>query len=304
MTRAASLILFAVPTLLALSGCASSPAHPEAQGPSTEPAARVLRISADPNNLPFTNDRLEGFENKIAQLVADDLHAGVEYHWRAQRRGFFRHALKEDECDVVLGVPSRFERALPTTPYYRSTYCVVTRADRNLGDLRALDDPRLRGLKIGVQVIGDDGASTPPAHALARRGIVQNIVGYSVIGDYRDANPPARIMDAVAKGEVDVAIVWGPLAGYFAGKQPVKLNVVPLTDEADPASGLPFAFDISMGCRNPDKALRDEINAVIARRRPEIERILDEYKVPRLAIHAESAAARDDKDGDDEHHHH
>src|SRR3954469_12348061 len=106
--------------------------------PATRPAGRVLRISADPNNLPFSNDKLEGFENKIAELIAKDLGATLEYHWRAQRRGFFRHALKENECDVVLGVPNGFERALTTTPYYRSTYCFVSRKDRNL-NLRSLD---------------------------------------------------------------------------------------------------------------------------------------------------------------------
>src|SRR4051794_33932587 len=166
---------------------------------------RVLRISADPNNLPFTNERREGFENKIAELLAADLGAELRYAWRAQRRGFFRQALKEGECDLVLGVPAGFDMALTTAPYYRSTYVFVTRRDRGLA-VRSLDDPALKRLRVGVQIIGDDGTNTPPAHALARRGVIDNVQGFTVYGDYREDSPPARIIDAVARGEVDVAV--------------------------------------------------------------------------------------------------
>jgi mxaJ protein len=183
--------------------------NPAAQKPT---GRRVLRISADPNNLPFTNRRLEGFENKIAALMARELKVDLEYIWRAQRRGFFRSALKEGECDIVLGVPAGFERALTTAPYYRSSYVFVSRRDRQI-KVRSFDDSTLRVMKIGVQLIGDDGFNTPPAHALAARNMVDNLVGYTVYGDYGQENPPARIIDAVRKGDVDIGIAWGPLAG-------------------------------------------------------------------------------------------
>jgi mxaJ protein len=259
----------------------------------------VLHIAADPNNLPFSNDKLEGFENRIAEVIAKDLDADVEYVWRAQRRGFFRHAFKEDGCEVVLGVPNHFEMAATTSPYYRSSYVFVTRRDRGL-NVRSFDDAALRGLKIGIQVLGDadEGSGTPVGFALARRGLQANVVGYTVYGDYRQPNPPARIIDAVAAGEVDVAVVWGPLAGYFARKSAVPLEVVPVSPAVEPP-GLPFAFDISVGVRKGDAPLKDELNGVLARRRAEIEKILDDYGVPRVAPAAgggggtrESASAR------------
>ena len=174
---------------------------------------RVLRVCADPNNLPFSNEREEGFENRLAELLARELGAErVEYTWWAQRRGFFRNTLNAGLCDVVMGVPSSVELAATTRPYYRSTYVFVTRADRGL-DIRSLDDEALRRVRVGVSIIGDDYANAPPAHALAQRGIVGNVVGFSVYGDYAQPNPPARIVEAVAAGDVDVAVVWGPLAG-------------------------------------------------------------------------------------------
>ena len=124
------------------------------------------------------------------------------------------------------------EMLATTRPYYRSSYVFVSRADRDLG-LTSFDDPRMRTLRIGVQMIGDDGANAPPAHALARRGIIANVMGYTVYGDYREANPPARIIDAVTGGDVDVAVVWGPLAGYFARQQPVPLVVTPVAPSID-----------------------------------------------------------------------
>jgi mxaJ protein len=256
------------------------------------PAKRIIRISADPNNLPFTNDRCEGFENKIADLIAGELNAEIEYVWRAQRRGFFRHALKEGECDLVLGVPAGFDMALTTAPYYRSTYVFITKKDGG-AKVESLDDPVLKRVKIGVQVVGDDGANSPPVHALGRRGIIQNLVGYSIYGDYAQPNPPARVVEGVAKGEVDVAVVWGPLAGYFAKRQPVDLVVTPVTPAVDEELKLPFTFAISMGVRRGDTAFRNELNGVIERRREEIEKILDEYAVPRVAAPPKQADERD-----------
>jgi mxaJ protein len=240
----------------------------------------VLRVCADPNNLPFSNQHGEGFENKIAELLAQDLGERVEYTWWAQRRGFFRNTLRAGTCDIVIGVPSAFEMALTTKPYYRSTYVFLTRKDRHL-NLTSLDDPSLKKLKIGVQIIGDDFSNAPPAHALSRRNIVGNVKGFTVYGDYSQPNPPARIVDAVAKGDVDVAIVWGPLAGYFAKQSRVPLTVVPVSPQIDQPF-LPFVFDISMGVRRDDQELRDQIEQVLERRRDEVDRILQEYAVPRV----------------------
>lgn len=259
---------------------------PPAQWTETAPPstawrdAHVLKVCADPNNLPFSNRRGEGFENKIAELVAKDLGARVEYTWWAQRRGFIRNTLKAGECDVVVGVPAGYELALTTAPYYRSTYAFVYRKDAKI-KLDSFDDPQLRRLRVGVQMIGDDFNNTPPAHALTNRGIVENVRGYTVYGDYAQENPPARIVDEVAAGKIDVGVVWGPLAGYFATREPKALAVVPVTPQID-RPFLPFVYDISMGVRRGDQALRDALEQIIERRRAEIGKILDDYGVPQV----------------------
>jgi mxaJ protein len=241
--------------------------------------ARELRVCADPNNLPFSNQRLEGFENRLAEIVARDMGASVRYTWWPQRRGFVRNTLRAGACDVVLGVPSSFELALPTRPYYRSTYVFVYRRDRRI-EVRSFDDPILRKLRIGVQMIGDDGSNSPPAHALASRGIIDNVVGYTVYGDYSRPDPPSRIVAAVASGEIDVAVVWGPLAGYFAPRQKAALAIVPVFPQID-MPFLPFVWDISMGVRRDDVRLQEELDGILERRRPEIDALLDRYGVPR-----------------------
>ncbi len=241
---------------------------------------RTLRVCADPNNLPFSNERREGLENKLAELVATDLGATVEYTWWAQRRGFVRNTLNADLCDVVMGIPGSFELALATRPYYRSTYVFVYRRDAGLA-LRSFDDPALRTLRIGVQMVGDDYANTPPAHALANRGIINNVRGYMVYGDYREESPPARIIEAVAAGEIDVAVAWGPLAGYFASRQQVPLDIAPVSPQID-LPFLPFVYDIALGVKRGNDSLRAELDSVLVRRRVEISRLLDEFAVPRV----------------------
>jgi mxaJ protein len=247
-----------------------------------------LRVCADPNNLPFSNERQEGFENRLASLVAADLGATVEYTWWAQRRGFLRNTLNAGLCDVVMGLPTGIELAQVTRPYYRSTYMFVTRRDRNLR-FESFDDPALRRVRIGVPLIGDDGANAPPAHALSRRGIIRNVVGYSVFGDYTTASPPARIIEAVAAGDVDVAIAWGPLAGYFAVRQDVPLEIVPVPPQVD-VPFLPQVFDISMAVRRSDVELMTRLEGVLERRRADIEALLAEYHVPRLDLRLEPRA--------------
>jgi mxaJ protein len=235
-----------------------------------------LRICSDPNNLPFSNERGEGFENRIAELVGQDLGRNIVYVWHPQRRGFLREGLNARLCHLVVGTP-KLDVLLATAPYYRSTYVFVTRADRGI-DVRSLKDPRLREFKIGVHLIGDDGWNTPPAHALAAQGIVANVVGYSILGDYAEPNPPARLIEAVASGDVDIAIAWGPLAGFFAQRSPVPLRLEPVADRAD-FIPLVFEYPIGMGVRRGDDALRDQINEVLLRRQGEITAILRDYGV-------------------------
>ncbi|HKH73184.1 MAG TPA: substrate-binding domain-containing protein [Vicinamibacterales bacterium] len=240
-----------------------------------------LRVCSDPNNLPFSNQQQQGFENRIADLLARDLGTTVEYTWWAQRRGFLRNTLLAGLCDVVIGLPRNVEMATTTQPYYRSTYVFVTRKARGL-HIRSFDDAALRQLRVGVQVIGDDGANSPPAHALSRRGIVNNLIGYSVYGDYAADSPPSRIVAAVASGEVDVAAVWGPLAGYFAAEQREPLDIVPVSPQID--GRLPQAFDLSMAVRRNDTARLAVLNQFLQRHRADINRILDIYHVPRASL--------------------
>ncbi len=201
----------------------------------------------------------------------------MEYTWWAQRRGFVRNTLRAGACDLIPGIPGGFEPLATTAPYYRSTYVFVTRDD--LGrPIESFDDPRLRRLTIGVHLIGDDYANPPPVEALARRGIVRNVRGYTIYGDYREPNPPARLVEAVARGEVDVAVVWGPLGGYFA-RRAGGLRVAPVR-EANAVPGVPFTFAIAMGLRAEDSVLAREVGGVLARRAPEVRHLLEEYGVP------------------------
>jgi mxaJ protein len=241
---------------------------------------RELRVCADPNNLPFTNEAGEGLENRIAELLARELEAEVAYTWWAQRRGFIRNTLRAGLCDVVLGLPSGYELALLTRPYYRSTYVFVHPPDSEFL-VESLDDPRLGELLVGIHISGDDYQNPPGSQALATRGHVDNVRGYSVYGDYREPNPPARIFDALEAGEIDLAIVWGPLAGYFSGLRERPFHLVPVTPQVD-LPFLPFVFDIAMGVRRGDEGLRDELDAILVERRSEIDAILAEFGVPRV----------------------
>jgi mxaJ protein len=236
-----------------------------------------LRVCADPNNLPFSNQRLEGFENELAALLGRALDRPVRYTWWAQRRGFLKQTLNAGICDVVMGYPSGVDMVRTTRPYYRSSYVAVTRRERAIA-LTTLSDPRMATWKIGIPLVGDDGSSPPPAHALSRLGLIQNVVGYSVYGNYAEESPPSKLITAVADGEVDVAFAWGPMAGYFASRQRVPLDV---TTIEGPAGSLPFAFDISMAVRRADKDLAAQIERVLEGHRTDVDRILETFHVPR-----------------------
>ena len=249
-------------------------------------APMPLRVCADPNNLPFSDAHGGGFENKIVELMARDLGQTVHYTWWAQRRGFVRNTLKADSCDLWPGVAAGLETLATTRPYYRSSYVFVSRADRHL-DIRSFDDPRLRALKIGVQMVGNDAQNTPPTHALARRGIIGNVRGFMLYGDYTQPSPPAAIVDAVARGDVDVAVVWGPLAGYFAARENVAMSIYPVQPLMD-GPQWPMVFDISMGLRRGEPAFKGEIEHALVQDAPAIDAVLARYHVPVVSEDASS----------------
>ena len=240
-------------------------------------AQQPLKVCADPDNLPFSNKRGQGFENRLAELVAESLQRKLEYRWaRHTGRGFVRNILNAGECDLLLGVPSNFRPVLTTQPYYRSAFVFVSR--KGAESPKSFDDQRLRTARIGVQVVEEEYA--PPAIALGRRGLVSNIVGYEAIG--KDSG---NLVRAVAKREIDFAIVWGPLAGFYSRRYPVTISPAPRSDGVN----LPLAFSISMGVRKSDTALRDRIDAVLRDRDEDVKKILNRFGVPQLDMQQEQA---------------
>lgn len=240
----------------------------------------LLRVCADPNNLPYSNRRGEGFENKIAERLARALGAELTYTWWPQRRGFLRNTLAAGACDVVIGVPAAVDAVAHTLPYYRSSYVFVQRPGRPR--IRSFDDPALRRLRVGIPLVGDDGVNPPPEYALARRGIIDNVVGYAVYGDYRLPDPPLDLLQALLRGDVDVAAAWGPQAGYFARRHRVRLTLTPIAPS--PNDDVPFVFDITVGVRTGkrDDDLRRRLDRALHEQGGAISKILDDYGVPRV----------------------
>ncbi len=252
-------------------------------------AQAQLRVCADPDNLPFSNRKLEGFENKVATLLANALHARLSYTWQRQKNGFIRQTLGAHRCDVVMGVPFGYERVLTTQPYYWSGYVFVTARNRHL-KVASFDDPILRQLKIGLHSIGNDGSNSPPASALAVRGIVGNIVGYSLWaaptqakGKSQPINPQGKIIDDVANGDIDMAIVWGPIAGYYAKKYGDAL-LLELTPHDPKQTDMPFDFQISLGVRKDDQKLAAQLEKIMEHQQHNINGILKAYKVPLIQL--------------------
>lgn len=270
---------------LALSAAAPPPLAPDKQ---VLPKPKLeLRVCATPDNLPFSNEQGEGFENKIAELIAKEMGLPIHYTWHPQRRGFVRRTLNAGVCNLMMGAPAGYELLVTTKPYYRSTYVFVTRADRKL-EISSLDDPKLKTLKIGLHAVGDDGSNPPPGHSLAKRGIVRNVVGYKLWDTETVKNPQGAIVDAVARGEIDVAIVWGPFAGYFAKRQPVALTIAPVPPDI---VSLPFEFDMSLGVRKGNDIFKARLEQILDKRRNDIRAILTSYGVPLVDQPAVAAAA-------------
>jgi mxaJ protein len=260
----------------------------QAQRPSP-PQPGVLRVCNDPDNMPFSNQKGEGFENRLARLIADDWKARLDYVWYPTRRGYFR-ILNGMYCDLIIQAPGGLDMAGTTTPYYRSGYVFVTRADGKLANLTSLADPRLKKARIGVTLLPSD-EQLPTTMALSHHGVVGNLRGYH--GWYNEDDRPEDIINAVANDEVDVALVWGPLAGYFAKQSKVPLKITPL-GERDSLADVPFRFNIAMAVRRRDRELRDSLEKTLRARGPEIQAILKEYGIPMFPVVAEEG---EDDDG-------
>jgi quinoprotein dehydrogenase-associated probable ABC transporter substrate-binding protein len=268
----------------------ASPARAQRPGP-LEPG--LVRVCADPDNMPSSNDKSEGYENKIATLIAQELKAKLEYIWYPTRRGYFR-ILNGMYCDMALEAPAGMDMAGSTKPYFRSGYVFVTRQGGGLEDVSSLADPRLKKLKIGVNIYTSDAENSPPAMALSHHGVVGNLKGYSTFFDQNTR--PEDIIKAVASKDVDIAIAWGPLAGYFAKQSSVPL-VLKLLPASDSLSGFPFQYNIGIAVRRRDKEFRDSLQAVLDRKKPEIEAILKQYAVPLLPIPQQAASGEGEKTG-------
>lgn len=262
-----------------------------------EPAKQVkaaLRVCGDPNNLPFSNSKEEGFENKIAALLARDLGLNLEYTWFPQRIGFIRNTLKKKTdptsdaftCDLVIGVPAGYGLAATTKPYYRSTYAMVfvrghgLDAVRTPDDLMKLDPAALRALRFGVF------DRTPPTAWLLQHGLMQQAIPYQIQTGDPDRYPGEVVEKDLAAGQIDVALVWGPIAGYFATRR----AAVPMAVVAfPPDAGIRFDFAVSMGVRTGEGAWKDRVDHFLDENGAAIHAILDDYGVPQLELNAARA---------------
>jgi quinoprotein dehydrogenase-associated probable ABC transporter substrate-binding protein len=243
---------------------------------STLPAwgASALRVCANPNNLPFSSRDRKGLENRLAEVLTADLGMKLEYVWREERKNFVEKSLNSGLCDAIMGVPAGLDSVAVTRAYYRSTYVWVARRDRRPA-ISSLYDDRLAALRVGVHVVDDSYA--PPAQVLAQNGLAANLVSYSLFGTAGELNPPARLIKAVSRGDVDVALAWGPLAGYFADP---ALEITPVTPRR---FGLvPFVYDIAVAVRAGNDSLRNRLDGALGRQCAAIQELLREYKFPQI----------------------
>ena len=234
---------------------------------------KVLRVCADPRNLPFSDEKGEGFENKLAELFAAKLQKKLGYMYFPQATGFVRMTLGAHRCDVIMGFPQGDDLVQGTNPYYRTAYALVSKQNSGLEDVSALEDTRLKGKHIGIV------AGTPPATNMAVNGLMTNAKPYPLMIDTRvDSSAEAMIND-LNKGEIDAAVLWGPMAGFYAKKADPPLHVTPLVREK---TGPQLVYRIGMGVRRADQNWKRLLNRLIQENQPEINKILFEYGVPLL----------------------
>jgi quinoprotein dehydrogenase-associated probable ABC transporter substrate-binding protein len=233
----------------------------------------VFRACADPHDLPYSNEAGEGFENKIAELFAKKLGKSLAYTFYPDATGFIRMTLNARRCDVVLGIAQEADIVQPTNPYYRTAYVAVYPKSGPLAGLDSLSDPRLKTAKIGVI------AGTPPVTYLAVGGLLGQIKSYALVVDTRFDSPNAEMMHDLDKGVIDVALAWGPIAGYYAGKTETAMSLAPLVKESGPTK---LVYRIAMGVRHSDQNWKRDLNKLISQNRAEIDAILRSYGVPLL----------------------
>jgi mxaJ protein len=241
------------------------------------PAERKFAICVEPDNLPFSDRAGGGFEPAIARVLADSLHASLTIVPVAQTgRGYVRSTLGRGRCDAIMSMPPGSEGAMTTEPYYRATWFFVSRADHAL-DVQSFDDPVLRSVKIGVPSVGE-GYDTPPLVALGRRGIVANLHLYGVGGLGSAKRFPVQMIDDLNAERIDLAILWGPTAGFYAARagHAITLARTPANDGPD----IPLTTAIAIGVRPGNAELRDLLNRALAERRKEVGAILASYHVP------------------------
>lgn len=241
----------------------------------------AFQICSGADNLPYSNMKGEGFENKLADLVARDLGRPYRYVWLGPKASELSNHIADGSCDLVMGIASSVTYLATTKPYYRSTYVWVSRHDRHL-TVRSVDDPALKTFTIGVHYLGEDNSEIPPLQALGKRGLMKNIIGFRIQGNYAKHDQGGMLIQAVADRKVDIAMAWGPLGGYFARHAAVPLDVQPISPDHD-GPFLPFSFDISMGVKRGDVTLQNALNRFIDRRQEEIYALLEKFGVPRVA---------------------
>lgn len=234
----------------------------------------VLRVCADPNDLPFSNQAQDGFEDRIAAALAQDLGKKLGFTWQPQVFGFLRLTLDDYRCDLVMGITQGNGEVENSNAYYRSVYAVIYRPHSGFDGIQGLEDPRLKGKRIGIV------AGTPPASILAENGLLDHVHSYQLSVNLRFFAPARDMTEDLENGKIDVGVLWGPIAGYFASHSGGKIKIVPLLHELD--DGPPMAFSIVMGVRHGEDAWRRQVNAAIAKEQPTITRILESYGVPLL----------------------
>ena len=243
---------------------------------------KVLRVCADPRNLPFSNQEGEGFENKLAELLASKLQKKIDYMYFPQATGFVRMTLGAHRCDVIMGFPQGDDLVQGTNPYYRTAYALVSRQGSGLEDVTVLEDVRLKGKHIGIV------AGTPPATNMAVNGLMANAKPYPLMIDTRVDSSAETMIHDLNKGEIDAAILWGPMAGFYAKKANPQLHVTPLVNEK---TGPQLVYRIGMGVRRADQNWKRLLNRLIQENQGEINKILVEYGVPLLDENNQSIAA-------------
>jgi mxaJ protein len=234
----------------------------------------VFRVCADPNDLPFSNQVGQGFENQIAAVLAKDLGKKLGFTWQPQVFGFLQLTLDAYRCDVVMGVTQGYDLVENTNAYYRSAYALIFRPHSGFDGIRSLEDPRLKGKRIGII------AGTPPATILAENDLLDHVHSYQLSVNLRFFSPARDLAQDLEKGKIDVGVLWGPIAGYFASRSGGKLAIAPLLHEAK--DGPPMEFSIVMGVRQDEDAWRQTLDTAITKEQPEITRILESYGVPLL----------------------